>query len=77
MKKTSKPTPEEVKGDKDAANLLKLKEREARANRLNEKFNKALQEEQFDLRIINKCNPDTLEVLPTIQLVDKKYGDKA
>lgn len=68
----------EVKGTKSKEEIvasLRQADVQARQERLNKKFDIALSEEQFSIRLINKCNPQTLEVAPGIQLVDLKYAE--
>lgn len=73
--KASKPV---AKKKEEIVADLKQKDIEARMQRFNAKVDAALKDEQFSIRLINKTNPQTLEVNPAIQLVDMKYGnDKA
>lgn len=74
-KKTVKSASPKTKGE--IVESLKQKDIEARIKRFNEKVDAALKEEQFNIRLINKTNPQTLEVNPAIQLIDLKYGQTA
>lgn len=75
---TAKKANTATRVNKDKGSLLeemKKKDTQERIQRLNEKIDKALAEEQFHIKVINKCDPDTLEVTPAIKLIDTKYAN--
>jgi predicted metal-dependent TIM-barrel fold hydrolase len=73
--KTNKKEAPKTKGE--IVDGLKQKDIQARVERFNKKMDIILSEEQFAIKLITKCNPQTLEVNPAIQLVDLKYGQQA
>ncbi len=74
MKKTqSKEAPRENKSKEQLVEEMKQADIRARQQRLNQKFDLALKEEQFNIQLVLKTDPNTLVVAPSIQLIDTKY----